>query len=138
MKKLLVNLAVLAGIFCFSKTASAQPYQVTPTSEQFQSTMTCYSIQVSSQIALGVVVSTQTLWRSASIQNRDSSANLYFSPDVLVSSQTGTTFNSHVGIEIAFGTPGQTAGVVMVPGEQLYILNDSATKTSLATICLGR
>lgn len=134
MKKTITAMIFSVVALYFSQNASAQE-AVIGTSEQFQSTMTCFGISVDSQVPTAIIASTQTLYRSISIQNRDTTANYYCSPNVNVSSQTGTTFSTRTGILIA---PGQTAGIVIAPAQQQYCLNDSANKRALGTACLGR
>lgn len=143
MKGLLIS----AALFLLPSLVGAQvvtPRVVTDVEQTFRSTMTCVSVSIASATAAGgaatqVVSSTQTLWGSITIQNKDSSANAYFSDSINVASGTanGVT-NALTGFEIAAGSPGGVASFYLAPGMLWYGVNDSGARATTVTICKGR
>lgn len=138
---------VVAALFLLPSALMAQvvaPRVVTDVESTFRSTMTCVSVSIASATAAGgqatqIIASTGTLWGSATIQNKDSSANAYFSDSVNVASGTANgVLNPLTGFEIAAGTPGGSASVSLAPGELLYMVNDSGSRAATVTICKGR
>lgn len=138
---------VLTGVLLFPAAASAQviaPRVVTDVEQTYRSTMTCVSMLISSATAAGgaatqVIASTQTLWGSITIQNKDSSANAYFSDSISVTSGTANgVLNVNTGFEIGPGSPGGSANFYIGPGELWYGVNDSGARQTVITICKGR
>lgn len=142
MKNFLISVALLV----MPVLASAQivaPRAVTDVELTFKSTMTCVSLAVSSAANVNaptqVIASTQTLWGSISIQNRDSTANIYCSDSVAVTSQTAAgTLNTATGWEIPAGSPGGASSFYIGPGQLWYCVNDTITRTSNISLCKGR
>lgn len=142
MKNFLISVALLVMPIMASAQVVA-PQQVQNVELTYKSTMTCVSVSVasatSSNQATQVIASTQTLWGSISIQNRDNTANVYCSDSVSVTSQTAAgTFNSATGWEIPAGAPGGAASFYIGPGELFYCVNDTITKASNISLCKGR
>lgn len=152
-------LILLAAVLAFMPNKAAAQDQLIPVSPvsitfpttgmemQFKSTMTCYGIAISSQqpapaggvsIASATLVngSTAYMFSSVSVQNRNTSFNVYCAPNIFVSSQAATgVLNPNTGIQI---TPGGLGNFTMVPGQPLYCINDSQTTSANATVCRGR
>lgn len=138
MKTILCLLALLVPI----QARALDPQSTAGMAQQYSSTMTCSSLFVSSATLPGqatVIISTSPAYRSVSIQNRSSTANVYCGDSVNVSSQTANgAFNANTGWELAPGSPGGSASFYLVPGEPFYCVNDTVTSTSTITACRGR
>lgn len=132
-----VVLLLVTVLFCGGRASAQNEEPVTGVATMFKSTMTCPSVQISSQTPTPML-NTLVRYRGISIQNRDTTANIFCAPSVSVATQTGTTFNAGTGWEIPAGSTPQDRGFTLYPGEQIYCLNDSATKTSFVTTCVGR
>lgn len=144
----------LALMFLFPAAASAQiqpaaPRQLVDVADTLQSTMTCYSIVVSSFSGLsgdatGVIRSTVTLWREAFLSNNDTVPQ-FFSENPNVSTTTvvnGVIDTSKLHIDIAVWPASATnplpLRVPLAPGQQLYMVGGSVTRKSLISLCLGK
>lgn len=136
-----------AALFLLPAMASAAVENPRPTTfvePSLISTMTCTTVSIASATVAGgqasqVITSTQTLWGSVTIQNRDSSVSLYVSDNVNVASGTANgTVNVLTGFQIAGGSPGGSASFLLPPGQLLYVVNDSGSRVSAATVCKGR
>ncbi len=136
MKTLIFS--VLAAL-AFAVPVKAQ-VQTEGVAQQFASTGTCVSIAISSAGTTGggtqVNVSTNTLYRAVSVQDRDSTYNLFCSDNVNVSSQAAAgTLSAATGWEIPANLG--ASSFIIFPGEAWYCVNDSTSKTTNATICKG-
>ena len=143
MRGLLISAAVL---FLSAGAARAQvvaPRQVSDVEQTYRSTMTCTALLVSSATAAGgqatqVITSTQTLWGAVTIQNQDSSANVYVSDSIQVASSTASgVLNANTGFELAKGSPGGSGSFYIGPGELLYVVNDGGVGKTVVVICKG-
>lgn len=139
MKQFLVALAICA----FPALAHAvDPSPTVIVSQAYQSSMTCMAINISSAgtqaASYSVTPSTQTLWRSISVQNQSSTINMYCSDMPNLSTPTASGFASTIGWEIPGNTSPQSANFYLVPGMAFYCMNDSTSSTNRAIVCKGR
>lgn len=143
MNKFLVSAALLLLPALVGAQVTA-PRQVQFVEQTLMSTATCSSLLVSSATVAGgqatqVVTSSGTLWGSITIQNKDSSANVYFSDSVNVASGTANgVLNANTGYELAPGTPGGSASFLLGPGQLWYGVNDSGSRATVVTVCKGK
>lgn len=140
MKK---TLAVISALVCFAVLAARDSYAsepTTPTIETLSSTMSTVGLAISSQVPTEVVVSTKAGYRYVVVQNLDSTANLYCSENVAVST---ITTRSSVGIKVVpnnivyFSIVPSNSGTY-VGSQYFYCLNDGASASTRAVIMRGR
>lgn len=135
MRRFLFAVAVI-----LASAVGAQALEpATVTIDSVSSTNTIRGIDISSQTATSVIISTRTLYRQVCVQNFDTTAFLACSEDVNVSTQTA---QNHVGTLIA---PAPTASTPSTPtcfavsaGTDFYCRTSSVTGTTRAGIGRGR
>ncbi len=142
MKNIMALLVLLCASFSYSQE------MVQPVRNEFGIVYTCYGISVSSAPATamivphtaqsGYAVSLGSNLSMVEVQNHDSTNNVFCSDNVSVSTQTAS---SDLGIEVSAGAPtavGSDKVFNVVPGEQIYCVNDSTTKSVNVGVCVGR
>lgn len=135
MKRLILAVAMLLALS--HEVMALEP--VTVTIDSVSSTMTISGINITTQTATSIIVSTAMLYREACVQNLDTSSFLACSENVNVSTLTA---NSMVGVIIPAATsattPASPTCFSVVAGNNFYCKSASVTAASRATIIRGR
>jgi hypothetical protein len=142
MKRLLLTL-ILVAVGLSGRAVCAQE-QVVAVALAFQSTGSCTNMTISSQTPTAILASTATYrYRDVFLQNYNTDVSLVCGDNVNVSTlpygAAGGTVNGNYGVLLSSNPPvGTSARVPLVPNQQWYCLNNSATKSVGLEVCPGR
>lgn len=142
MKNILALMVLMCASFSYSQE------MVQPVRKEFGIVYTCYGLSVSSAPATemivahtaqsGYAVSLGSNLSMVEVQDHDSTNNVFCSDNISVSPQTSS---SNLGLEVSAGAPtavGSDKVFSVVPGEQIYCVNDSTTTSVNVGVCVGR